>query len=110
MPDDGVFRERIAAMKPKFHDDMTMDAIMREWPDTIRVVLAHGLLCVGCPIASFHTPADAAKEHQVDQTRLIHDLVGAMEGIDRFSSSPHVPAQAGTGDAARRPSLSDGRS
>jgi hybrid cluster-associated redox disulfide protein len=75
-----VFQERIGAMKPKFHDDMTMDAIMREWPDTIRVVLDHGLLCVGCPIASFHTPADAAKEHQVDETRLVHDLVDAMKG------------------------------
>ena len=67
-------------MKPKFHDDMTMDAIMRAWPDTIRVVLGPGLLVVGCPIASFHTPAVAAKEHQVDVTRLIHDLVGAMKG------------------------------
>jgi hybrid cluster-associated redox disulfide protein len=79
-PYDGAFQERIAAMKTKFHDDMTMDAIMREWPDTIRVVLDHGLLCVGCPIASFHTPVDVAKEHQVDETRLIHDLVGAMKG------------------------------
>mgnify|MGYP001159281659 CR=1 FL=1 len=79
MLDDDASLERIAAMKPKFHDDMTMDAIMREWPDTIRVVLDHGLLCVGCPIAPFHSPADAAKEHQVDETLLIRDLVGAMK-------------------------------
>lgn len=63
-------QERIATMKPRFQDDMTMDAIISKWPDTIRVVLDHGLLCVGCPIASFRTPADAAKEHQVDVTRL----------------------------------------
>ena len=74
-----VFQMRISAVGHRLHDDMTMDAIMREWPDTIRVVLDHGLLCVGCPIAPFHSPADAAKEHQVDETLLIRNLVGAMK-------------------------------
>ena len=32
-----------------------MDDIMREWPETIVVVIRHGMLCVGCPIAIYHT-------------------------------------------------------
>lgn len=53
-------------MRGKFHDDMSMDEIMRQWPETIRAILDHGLLCVGCPIAPFHTPDDASREHRID--------------------------------------------
>ena len=55
-------------------DDMTMDEIMRRWPLTIRVVIRSGMLCVGCPIASFHTVADAAREHGLDEALLRCDL------------------------------------
>ena len=65
-------------MKQGSEDDMTMDVIMRQWPVAIRVILDHGLLCVGCPIAPFHTIADAAREHDVDQATLERDLRMAM--------------------------------
>lgn len=66
-------------MKPQFHDDMTMDEIMREWQDTIGVLIKHGLLCVGCPIASFHTVSDAAREHGLDEAMLVRQLKAAMK-------------------------------
>lgn len=66
-------------MKPRFNDDMTMDAIMRQWPGTIRVMLGHGLICIGCPIASFHTVSDAAREHRLDEDVLLRDLMTAMK-------------------------------
>lgn len=65
-------------MKRRYHDDMTMDEIMRLWPGTMRVVLDHGMLCVGCPIASFHTIDDAAREHGVDAEQLFAMLRAAM--------------------------------
>ena len=55
-----------------------MDAIMREWPRTIRVMLDYGLLCVGCPKAPFHTVSDAAREHGVKKSTLVRDLKAAM--------------------------------
>lgn len=61
-------------MKTALNEDMTMDEIMRQSPARIRVVLDYGLLCVGCPIASFHTIADAVREHDVDAARFILDL------------------------------------
>jgi len=61
-------------MKEEFHDQLTMDAMMRRWPATIRVVLDHGMLCVGCPIAPFHTIADAAREHDTDPVALTEAL------------------------------------
>ncbi|MGO4836182.1 DUF1858 domain-containing protein [Rhizobiaceae sp. 2RAB30] len=60
-----------------FSDDMTVDEVMRRWPATIRVFLRHGMLCVGCPIATFHTISDAVREHGLDETMLRAELEGA---------------------------------
>jgi hybrid cluster-associated redox disulfide protein len=46
--------------------DMTVNEVMRRWPATIRVFLDFRLGCVGCPIAGFHTVADACREHCVE--------------------------------------------
>lgn len=66
-------------MRKRYHDDMTMDEIMHAWPATIRVVLDHGLLCVGCPIAGFHTVEDAIREHEIDGTRFRTQLLAVVE-------------------------------
>ena len=57
-------------------ETMSMDEIMRKWPATIRVVIGHHMLCVGCPIAPFHTLAEASREHGVDQVAFLR-AVGA---------------------------------
>ncbi|WP_446720815.1 DUF1858 domain-containing protein [Mesorhizobium sp. L-8-10] len=67
----------VAAMD-LFSDDMTVDEVMRRWPSTIRVFLRHGMLCVGCPIASFHTIPDAAREHGLDEVELRRELESAV--------------------------------
>ena len=66
-------------MKRKFSDDATMDEIMRRSPAAIRVVLQHGMLCVGCPIASFHTVSEAAREHGLNEESLRFDLHAAIK-------------------------------
>jgi hybrid cluster-associated redox disulfide protein len=48
---------------PQIAFDVTVDDVMRRWPATIRVFLDFRMGCVGCPIASFHTVADACSEH-----------------------------------------------
>ena len=59
--------------------DMSMDDIMRKWPDTIGVLIRHGMLCVGCPIVVFHTrSAEAFDEHGVDKGSIIRQ--GASSG------------------------------
>lgn len=54
-------------MQKRYHDDMSMDEIMQIWPASIRTILDYGLLCVGCPIASFHTVDDAVREHGIPE-------------------------------------------
>lgn len=51
-----------------------VDDVMRRWPATIRVFLDHGMRCVGCPIACFHTIDDACREHKVDRAAFLADL------------------------------------
>ncbi len=72
--------------------DMTMDEIMRRWPTTIRVVIRNGMLCAGCPIAPFHTVAEAAREHELDEVALQQALEAAasanVEASAPMSSRP----------------------
>lgn len=53
-------------MEPAFTKDMSMDDLMRARPSTIAVLIQHHMLCVGCPIAPFHTLSDACREHRID--------------------------------------------
>ncbi|WP_434781323.1 DUF1858 domain-containing protein [Aminobacter carboxidus] len=53
---------------------MSMDDIMRASPGTIHVVLKHRMLCVGCPIAPFHTMSDACREHSVDEPLFVDHI------------------------------------
>lgn len=107
-----VPRKRTAAMKAALHLDMTMDEIMRRWPGTIRVVIRNGMLCVGCPIAPFHTVSDAAREHGLDDAALRRALeAAASSGAEPTAPmpSPSGLRQAPSGDGAPRRSPSGGR-
>ena len=58
--------------------DMPVDEIMRLWPATIRVMIRHRMLCVGCPIGSFHTVTDACEAHGLDESLIIDELLSAI--------------------------------
>lgn len=60
--------------------DMVVDEIMRKWPATVAVMLSYRMLCIGCPIGTFHTVAEACREHEIDETRFILDLESAVRG------------------------------
>lgn len=58
---------------------MSVDEIMRTWPATISVFLKNHMQCVGCPLATFHTAVDAAKEHDMRLSQLLDDLDRAID-------------------------------
>lgn len=51
-----------------------VDEVMRTWPSTIRAFLDHHMKCPGCPIACFHTVADACREHHVPPESFLREL------------------------------------
>lgn len=61
---------------------MTVDEIMRRWPATIRVFMRNRMLCIGCPIGVFHTAADAARAHHLDEEQFASELLAAMRAED----------------------------
>ncbi|MCW5770000.1 MAG: DUF1858 domain-containing protein [Rhodospirillaceae bacterium] len=54
--------------------DTTVDDVMRAFPATLRDFLDFGFGCVGCPIAPFHTVADACREHGTDGESFLEAL------------------------------------
>ena len=66
-------------MKPATIDpQMTVDEIMRRWPETMRVMMRHKMLCIGCPIGIFHTVRDACEAHRLDEETFSRELLEAM--------------------------------
>ena len=65
--------------------------VMRRWPSTIRVFLDHGMRCVGCPIACFHTVEDACREHGADPGGFLADLRASAE--DGRAGAPAAPGR-----------------
>ena len=59
--------------------EMSVDEIMRRWPMTIRVMIRHRMLCIGCPIGIFHTVAAAAAAHSMDEASFSAELLAAMK-------------------------------
>jgi hybrid cluster-associated redox disulfide protein len=59
--------------------DLLVDDVMRRWPATIRVFLSFKFLCVGCPIACFHSVSDACREHHADEDAFMSALLEARD-------------------------------
>ena len=67
----------------RFSRDITLEQMMTEWPQTVAVLMRYRMLCVGCPISGFHTPVDAAREHEAELERFEESLVEAIRHRDR---------------------------
>jgi|TARA_R110000787_G_scaffold20613_4_gene61374 hybrid cluster-associated redox disulfide protein len=76
-------------MTPSSPDpDLPVDEIMRRWPETIRVMIRHQMLCIGCPLGIFHTVTDAAVAHEVDEAAFTAELLTVI----RLDSSTKIPS------------------
>jgi hybrid cluster-associated redox disulfide protein len=62
--------------------DCIVQGIIDRHRQTIVVFARHGLQCVGCYIAPFHTIADSAREHAVALESLLTDLNQALAVMD----------------------------
>jgi hybrid cluster-associated redox disulfide protein len=60
--------------------EMSVDEMMRRWPATIPVFLSKRMLCVGCPVGSFHSVHEACLAHKVDEAAFEAELRKAIAG------------------------------
>lgn len=63
-------------------EELSVSEIMRRWPATMRLFIDRRLLCVGCPIAPFHTLTDVAAEHGVDHDDLVEAVLEVANAGD----------------------------
>ena len=68
---------------------ITADSLVKEvvesHPQTIAVFVKHGLNCVGCYIAPFHTITDTAREYALQLEPLLSELNGTISKTGRGS-------------------------
>ena len=82
-------------------DDLTVSEIMRRWPATMRLFIDRRLLCVGCPIAPFHTLTDVAREHGVDHDELCEAVQAVASGQDATTGPASAHRRSGRVHAGR---------
>ena len=70
--------------------ELSVDAVMRLWPGTIRIFLAYRMKCIGCPVGRLHTIEEACREHEVDLEAFLADL--------RTGGSAHQAVLSGPDD------------
>lgn len=66
--------------------DWTIDALLQARPGAARILLRHGMACVGCAMARFETVAEAAREYHVELGGLLKELRGVKR--DRRRERP----------------------
>jgi len=54
--------------------DMTIGAVLKNYPESLKVFLTHGLMCVGCAVARFENIRQGATAHGINVDALIKDL------------------------------------
>ncbi|OGO04368.1 MAG: disulfide oxidoreductase [Chloroflexi bacterium RBG_13_56_8] len=59
--------------------EMTIGEIVGKYPQTVRVFLSHGLMCIGCAAAHFENVEQGALAHGIDVDALIKDLNAVIE-------------------------------
>jgi hybrid cluster-associated redox disulfide protein len=63
-------------------DDMPIGEVLKKYPQTMKVFLSHGLMCVGCAIARFENIRQGAQAHGIDVEALIKDLNQVAQQAD----------------------------
>jgi hybrid cluster-associated redox disulfide protein len=58
----------------KIDSDMTIAQILKEKPDSAKVLQEFGMHCIGCAVAAGESLEDAAKVHGIDLHKLLEKL------------------------------------
>jgi len=54
--------------------EMPIGEIVQKYPQTVKVFLRHGLMCIGCAAARFENLEQGATAHGIDVEALLKDL------------------------------------
>lgn len=83
------------SMMWRYDPDMPIDTIMRRWPSTIAVLIRHRMLCVGCPITTFHTIPEICAAHDSDEAQFIQELAASIAVGAQLGEQDHAGRRHG---------------
>lgn len=66
--------------REKITKGMTLEEIIKEYPETVDVMLKRGLHCVGCHVAAWETLEQGAKAHGMSDKN-IESMLKEMNGV-----------------------------
>ena len=66
--------------------EMAIGEIVQTYPQTVKVFLSHGLMCIGCAAARFENLEQGATAHGIDVDTLVKDLNAAVGNGDQAQS------------------------
>lgn len=69
--------------EPIISADTIVKELLDHDPAAVRAFIDLGLMCVGCPVAAFHTLADVAREHNRGLADLLSTLNRRLESAVR---------------------------
>ena len=64
-------------------EDMRIGETLQKYPQTLKVFLTHGLMCVGCAVARFENIRQGAEAHGISVDALIQDLNKVVQPGDQ---------------------------
>ena len=67
------------AEKPKITKDMSIADIVSKYPETMDVMVKHGMHCIGCAAAHFENLAQGCEAHGIDVDAMVKDMNEAVE-------------------------------
>jgi hybrid cluster-associated redox disulfide protein len=58
----------------------TVSDVLNLHPTTMRVFIDHGMACIGCVIAPYHTIAEACAEYNLAAEKFVREMTDALNG------------------------------
>ena len=58
----------------KLSATMTIAEILKQKPDAARILIKHGMHCLGCSVAAAESLSEAAQVHGIDLAKLMAEL------------------------------------
>jgi hybrid cluster-associated redox disulfide protein len=73
-------RQRLEAMKKNglIPSSITVKELLDRYPQTLRIFMDMGVLCVGCPAEAFHSLADVARAYKLNLNQLRERILSVI--------------------------------
>lgn len=66
------------------HTQLTVEDVLKNWPQTYSVFKSHNTDCIGCLLQRFCSIQEVAESYQISLPGLIKDLEKCVKGINQI--------------------------